>query len=285
MESKNIDLACVLGSRENELELKELLGVIKEVDFDNVPQEMVGYTNEETPDGSRKPAPKSPGGQNNPKGSCDFIWYDPWEKKEATREEVLEIRKIPRVAPPNQVYGYTYVDQNGEVADIWNIHQNVNVCDEVEGQRGIVNPFGEPRADTTSRRDYESDRDNRAGERMSVDTPGGKNHRFLRGRRDDDLDILPVSEGRSQMRTLPRSPANTAPVVSYRADTPPRSPSPPRRTNSSLETAIGNFLRGAQFARGDMKLDIIALQALVRDLVRDACNYRSQKSAISKCGR
>ena len=89
LESKNIDLACVLGSRENERELKELLDVIKEVDFDNLPQEMVGYTNEETPDGSRKPAPKSPGGQNNPKGLCDFIWYDPWEKKEVTREEVL----------------------------------------------------------------------------------------------------------------------------------------------------------------------------------------------------
>ena len=63
LESKNIDLACVLRSRENERELKELLGVIKEVDFDNVPQEMVGYTNEETPDGSRKPAPKPSGGQ------------------------------------------------------------------------------------------------------------------------------------------------------------------------------------------------------------------------------
>ena len=43
--------------------------------------------------------------------------------KEVTREEVLEIRRIARVAPPNQVYGYTYVDQNGQVADIWNVHQ------------------------------------------------------------------------------------------------------------------------------------------------------------------
>ena len=77
LESKNIDLACIMASRENDRELKELLGVIKEVDFDNVPHEMVGYTNEETPDGSQKPAPKPPGEQNNPKGSCHFIWYDP----------------------------------------------------------------------------------------------------------------------------------------------------------------------------------------------------------------
>ena len=81
------------------------------------------------------------------------------------------------------------------------------------------------------------------------------------------------------------SPANTTPVVSYRADTPPRSPTPPRRTTSSPETAIRNFLRGAEFTRDDMKLDIIGLQALVRDVVRDARNYRSQKSAISKRGR
>ena len=51
LESKNIDLVCVLGSRENERELKEPLGVFKEVDFDNVPQEMMGYTNEESPEG------------------------------------------------------------------------------------------------------------------------------------------------------------------------------------------------------------------------------------------
>ena len=182
----------VLGSRENEHELKELLGVIKEVDFNNVPKDMVVYTNEETPDGSRKPAAKPPAGQNNPKSFCDFIWYDPWEKKEVTREDVLEIHKITRVAPSNQVYGYNDVDGNGQVADTSNVHQNVSVFDEVEGQYGIVNPYGEARADAPSHRDYESDRDNCAIERMSVDTPDGRNHRFHRGRGDDDFEILPV---------------------------------------------------------------------------------------------
>ena len=73
LESKDIDLACFLGSRANDRELTELLGAIKEVDFDNILQEIVDYPNEETPDGSWKPAPKPPDGQNNPICSCDFI--------------------------------------------------------------------------------------------------------------------------------------------------------------------------------------------------------------------
>ena len=99
------------------------------------------------------------------------------------------------------------------------------------------------------------------------------------------FEILPGSEGRSQMRTPPRSLANTAPFVSYRAYTPPRSPMSSRWTTSSPETAIRNFLRGVEFTRDDMQVDIIGLQALLRDLVRDTRDYRSQKSAISKRSR
>ena len=87
------------------------------------------------------------------------------------------------------------------------------------------------------------------------------------------------------MHTPPRSPANTAPIVSYRADTTPHSPTPPRRTTSSPETAIRNLLRGAEFTRDDMQLDIVGLQALVRDLVREARDFRSQKASISKRSR
>ena len=112
---------------------------------------------------------------------------------------------------------------------------------------------------------------------QSVDNPDGRNHRFHRGHGNDNLEKLPVSEGRSQMRNPQRSPPNTAPVVSCRADTPAHSPAPARRNTSARETAIRNFLRGAEVTRDEMKLDSIWLQGLLRDLLRDARDYRSQK--------
>ena len=181
------------------------------------------------------------------------------------------------MAPSNQVYGYTYVDHNVQVAYVWNVHQNVNVCDEVDRQREITAPYGEQRADTLSCREYGIDRYNRAGEQMSVDTPSGRNYRFHRGHGDDDLEIQPIWEDRSQMRTPPLSPANTALVVSHAADTPPHWPAPARRNTSSPETPIRNFLCGAEFTRDDIQLEIIGLQALLRSLVREARDYRRQK--------
>lgn len=97
--ARSLDLSLVLGSRANQEDLRHLLDVMDQVNWEQVPAE------QQQRGERQRQLEYSPGRTAN---AGDFVWYDPWTRQHLTSEQAAHLCRNPRAMPPTQPTGYVH---------------------------------------------------------------------------------------------------------------------------------------------------------------------------------
>ena len=197
-QSRSLDLAGVLGSRDAAYEYNEILALMSVVDFDNVPHDHYAKKSGV----AQNPADRDDanGKAIRPAGVSRFIWFisTPGSLSKFFRaaHSFLKDNHGKRSRPDNQLYGFVYTDLNGRQTDFWHVLNDK--CEPITDSEKEANPkkTETPRGgapDVTPGKNW-VDEDGYGLQASLMDTRvddlPARNKKFRRGRRNDHT-LLP----------------------------------------------------------------------------------------------